>query len=118
MYERGQMLTKIKGELTADDYGRIVKRLDRWVMKERGIKKRFRPALEKQIRILVYLYKHSSISPASLRSIFYLRPITGYRHMAALHKAGFSELKGSRNNGMYVITEKGKKFIEENLNEI
>lgn len=85
------------------------------IRQKRGIKKRFIDAQKQQADILIYLYKHPSLSAVHLRSLFRLNKITGYRQAGALRKAGFIRWKGSHVRGGYVITEEGKNFIEEKL---
>src|SRR5262245_24468360 len=83
--------------------------------KMRGIHKRFIEAQRQQADILIYLYKHHSLSAVQLRSQFRLNKITGYRQAGALIKAGLIKWKGSHKRGAYVITDEGKKFLEEKL---
>lgn len=85
------------------------------IREKRGIKKRFFDAQRQQADILIYLYNHPSLSAKNLRSLFKLNKITGYRQAGALRKAGFIRWKGSHVRGGYVITEEGKKFLEEKL---
>ena len=80
---------------------------------ERGIKRRDEEALRKQIGILLYIYEHGSLSMVLLRSLWKLNEITSKRHAAALKKAGLITWKGSHKRGAYMITEKGKKFVED-----
>jgi len=83
--------------------------------KIRGIKMPNYKAQRQQADILIYLYKHPSLSGVHLRSLFRLSNITGWRQAGALRKAGLIRWKGSHKRGAYVITDEGKKFIEEKL---
>ncbi|HLG34979.1 MAG TPA: hypothetical protein VI757_08880 [Bacteroidia bacterium] len=83
--------------------------------KRRGITRRINNAQRQQIDILIYLYKHPALSAVQLRSMFRLIKITSYRQTGALRKAGLIKWKGSHHRGAYVITDEGKKFIEDTL---
>lgn len=96
---------------TARDYDNLS-----WgIRRKRGIQRRSIDAQRQQADILIYLYKHPSLSAKHLRSLFGLNKITGYRQAGALRKAGLIRWKGSHKRGAYVITEEGKNFIEKEL---
>ncbi|MBK5285517.1 MAG: hypothetical protein JJE25_08930 [Bacteroidia bacterium] len=97
--------------LQSSDYNILASEL----RKLRGIRRRINDAQRQQIDILIYLYKHPKLSAVQLRSMFRLIKITSYRQTGALRKAGLITWKGSHSNGAYVITDEGKKFIEDNL---
>jgi hypothetical protein len=71
-------------------------------------------AAEEQVKIMLHVYYNEGVSLKKIRPLFKLSDITLFRHMGALRKVGFVIWKGSHKNGGYVMTDKGKEFVEKN----
>lgn len=90
------------------NYGHLISKLQLW---RKVIRRSNKRALENQITILIYLYKHDSLTAVKLRSMMKIPAITGFRYMAALTHAGLVKWRGSHKKGAYFITEEGKDFL-------
>ena len=69
---------------------------------------------DRQVTIMIYIYKNEKLSMKELRSMMKLNKITSYRYGSRLTHLGLIKWKGSHRVGAYYITEKGKEFVEKN----
>jgi predicted transcriptional regulator len=55
---------------------------------------------------------HGLLTMPKLRSMFSLHQVTIWRYMSQMRKAGLIKWKGAHKNGGYLLSEKGKAFVE------
>ena len=70
------------------------------------------PNLRKQILMLALLYSNKSLKASDLFYKSGIGAVTGARYVATLKKYGLIQYTGARKKGHYIITPKGKDFIE------
>jgi len=76
------------------------------------------PNLRKQMQMLVHLYENESLNSVELFNKTGVNGVTGPRYIFLLRKFDLIEYTGARKKGKYVITDKGKKFIEGAIDSI
>jgi ATP-dependent DNA helicase RecG len=62
---------------------------------------------------LLHLYDHGFLTLALVEKIFSISRATAKRDISVLKNCGLVEFIGSRKTGKYLLTERGKKIIEE-----
>jgi predicted transcriptional regulator len=70
------------------------------------------PNLRKQMQMLIHLFENPSLNSGDLFSKTGVNGVTGARYVATLKKFNLIEFTGARKKGHYVITDAGKKMVE------
>jgi ATP-dependent DNA helicase RecG len=67
-------------------------------------------------REILKIYEQKSIKRKELEQLFTISTATAERDIALLKEAGFLRFEGAPRTQNYVLTEKGKKMMEEQIN--
>ncbi len=71
------------------------------------------PNLRKQVLMLIHLYNNKQLRAAELFNMSGVGGVTGARYVSTLKKFGMINFTGARKKGHYIITAKGKEFVEQ-----
>jgi len=76
------------------------------------------PNLRRQMDMLIHLYENKSLTSMQLFTKTGVNGVTGPRYVSVLKKFNLIEYTGARKKGHYVITDTGRKLIENSIEGI